>query len=162
MEVARVSFVITYVDTSGSTIFRSKSSVRVSVSAPNFIYTIRNVREGIVYVKSDGSDVLKISKGSNSFDQWTTWLYVKNPDGSLKQEFEFKSSEGATSHDIVLDKPGDYQIAIANGMRLFTFQSTNKLVLQTNARKRTFRDLTDDHATKFFFYVPFRYCFIYI
>lgn len=119
-----------------------------------YISKIPNVREGSVFVRSDGYDGLKVTRNS-LFDDWDYRFIIKKPDGSLLAEKVYKSTAPNGTDEFVLDQVGDYQVVITQGMRNSTFEATNKMVVETNARKRTFRVSNPTHATtKRYFYVP--------
>lgn len=115
---------------------------------------IQYVREGYIFIRSTGGNALTVSDGSAA-GEWTSRFLLLEPNGKTVSEVTKANSDGGTDKIYQLTKSGDYEFITAMPFRVWELQSTANMVLQTNARKRTFKEIDRDHSqTKMYFKVP--------
>ena len=116
---------------------------------------LHNIREGEVFVRSDGTDTLTIDISDSLYDQWPAELIIKNPNGSHHQTLNIPPGDPMVPrHNIPLTKTGDYHLIINYQSRSYNFATTGDIVLQPNVRKRTFTRLGQEHRNRYYFHVP--------
>lgn len=116
--------------------------------------TIQYIREGQIFVRSNGSSSFTVKDG-NAAGEWSSRYILLRPNGSTQDQITKHSSQGGTTQTYTLNENGDYQLILALPFRNWRFDANAPMVLRTNQRKKTFRDIDRDHSvTRLYFNVP--------